>query len=79
MMAYTEHNFKTLKALKEAVAEYNKTKLKAVRCYQPNNMGQGPDLSTHTGRVYLEGPHYPERHKWYAQGEMVNGILIKVK
>jgi hypothetical protein len=31
------------------------------------------------GTVYLEGPHYPEPHKWYAQGTMVNGKLTKVK
>jgi hypothetical protein len=78
-MSYTVHNFKTKKALKEAVANYLAypfEEVKAVRCYNP---GVGPDLSNHTGIVYLEGPHYPQPHKWYAQGEMVDGILVKVQ
>lgn len=83
-MSYTVINFKTKKALKEAVATYYDNVRKSsnlehnsgVRCYQP---GLGPDLSNHTGTVYLEGPHYPKPHTWYAAGEMVNGILVKVK
>lgn len=47
-----------------------------VRCYQP---GLGPDLSHYTGTVYLEGPHYPQPHKWYATAVMENGIVKKVK
>jgi len=70
-MAYTIENFKTKKALKEAVKEE-----KEVRCYNP---GLGPDLTYHTGTVYLEGPHYPEPHKWYAQGILKEGVLVKVK
>lgn len=31
------------------------------------------------GTVYLEGPHYPASHEWYAQGKMVNGKLTEVK
>lgn len=81
-MSYTVTNFKTKKALKEAVKNYMdnndgvKSSYNPVRCYNP---GLGGDLSNHTGTVYLEGPHYPEPHKWYAQGEMKDGILIKVK
>lgn len=78
-MSYTVINFKTKKALKEAVEAFNKvddqTK-KAIRCFNP---GLGPDLSNYTGTVCLEGPHYPEPHRWYAQGEMKDGVLIKVK
>lgn len=70
-MSYTVTNFKTKKALKEAV-----TAGKKIRCFQP---GLGPDLSNYTGTVYLEGPHYPEPHRWYAQGEIKDGVLIKVK
>lgn len=82
-MSYTVINFKTKKALKEAVKEWNDKfcnangfEDKAIRCYNP---GLGGDLSNHTGRVYLEGPHYPAAHTWYAEGEMKDGILIKVK
>ncbi len=80
-MSYTITNFKTKKALKEAVVEYESNnshfmdKL-AVRCYNP---GLGPDLSNYTGRISLEGPHWPAAHTWYSEGELVNGILVKVK
>lgn len=81
-MSYTVTNFKTKKALKEAVDYYNEkflyhiNKISGVMCY---NSCLGPDLSNFTGTVFLEGPHYPEPHRWYAQGEMKDGVLIKVK
>lgn len=78
-MSYTVINFKTKKALKEAVVLYMTNTQgygKPIRCFQP---GLGPDLSEFTGTVYLEGPHYPKPHMWYAEGEMKDGILIKVK
>lgn len=86
-MAYTVTNFKTKKALKEAVASYLAGKKdgneiyfaadkdKPVRCYQP---GLGPDLNNYTGRVSLEGPHYPKAHTWYASAELRDGIVVKV-
>ena len=70
-MSYTITNFRTKKALKDAVATGE-----VVECYQP---GLGPDLSNYTGKVYLEGPHYPEAHRWYAQAWMENGVVVKVK
>ena len=83
-MAYTVTNFKSKKALKEAVSDYNEAHVGvpgsnsyyAVRCFQP---GLGPDLSNFTGMVALEGPHYPKPHSWYAQAELVNGVVVKVK
>jgi hypothetical protein len=88
-MAYTVYNFKTKKELKEAVAEYmywrnepkeismgNPANPKPVRCYQP---GLGPDLSNYTGKITLEGPHYPKPHTWYAEAELKDGVVIKVK
>lgn len=82
-MAYTVINFKTKKALKEAVAasaKYNHNPhmhdAKPVRCFQP---GLGPDLSNYTGSVALEGPHYPAAHAWYAAAEMKDGVVVKVR
>lgn len=84
-MSYTITNFKTKKALKEAVQFFLDAKAandgpamrsSAVRCYQP---GLGPDLKNYTGRVALEGPHYPKPHTWYAEAQLENGIVIKVK
>jgi len=31
------------------------------------------------GTITLEGPHYPEPHRWYAQAEVVDGVIVKVK
>jgi hypothetical protein len=70
-LSYTERNFKTKAELKRALAAGEK-----LRCFQP---GLGPDLSSFTGTVYLEGPHYPKPHTWYAQAELINGIITKVK
>lgn len=70
-MAYTTTNFKTKKELKQALAAG-----RDVRAYNP---GLGPDLGNFTGRVCLEGPHYPKPHSWYAEAEMKDGRIIKVK
>ena len=71
-MAYTVHNFKTKKALKEAIASGQ-----LVKVYQPNGDVTGVK-APRDGRVYLEGPHYPQPHTWYAQGTMQNGRLVKI-
>ena len=68
-MAYTAINFKSKKALKEAVAAGTR-----VTVYNPG-LGTAPT----DGTVYLEGPHYPEPHRWYAEAEISNGVLTKVK
>ena len=75
-MAYTVINFKTKKALKEAVANRVLANgIGPVTCFQP---GLGPDLSNYTGKICLEGPHYPAAHTWYAAAELKDGIVIKV-
>lgn len=67
-MTYVLPNFKTKKALKEAVAEN-----KPIEVFEPG-LGQVPA----NGIVYLEGPHYPQPHRWYAKGTMKDGKLVKV-
>ena len=72
-MAYSTINFKTKKALKEAVAAGEK-----VTIFQP-----GPFASERNqprnGTAFLEGPHYPEPHRWYAEVTMQDGYVVKVK
>lgn len=68
-MAYVSPNVKTKKALKELLE-----KNLHVDVFQPG-LGEIPV----NGSVYLEGPHYPEPHRWYAQGTMKNGKLVSVK
>lgn len=69
---YTVKNFKTKKALREAISAGEQ-----VRVYQPNNIFN-KEIPV-SGTVTLEGPHYPEAHRWYAQGVLENGVLISVK
>lgn len=70
-MTYVSPNFKTKKALKEALESGT-----TIEVFNP-----GPFKGTipENGTVYLEGPHFPEPHKWYAQGTMQAGKLVKVK
>lgn len=68
---YTHTNFKTKKALKEAVAAGQR-----VTVYQPGPFGGNAPTS---GKITLEGPHYPEPHKWYAEAVLENGVIVKVK
>ncbi len=68
---YTVKNFKTKKALKEAVANGE-----AVRVYQPGPFGGNEPRD---GVVYLEGPHYPDPHSWYAEATLKDGIVVKVR
>ncbi len=71
-MAYVVGNPKTKKLLKEWVNDSDKH----VQVYQPGRFSQEDMVS---GTVYLEGPHYPKPHRWYAQGTLKNGVLVKVK
>ena len=66
---YTRINFKTKKALKAAIATGQ-----SVKVFSP-----GPFPCPTEGPVALEGPHYPEPHKWYAEAFLKNGLVIKVK
>jgi hypothetical protein len=67
---YTEINFKSKKALKEAVAAGRR-----VTVFQPGPFGGEPPAN---GKVAIEGPHYPEPHKWYATATLVNGVITKI-
>jgi hypothetical protein len=66
---YADPNFKTKKALKEAVRAGQEVTVFA------------PGLGTpkENGTEYLEGPHYPAPHSWYCVVEVRNGVVVKVK
>ena len=68
---YTTTNFKTKKALKEAVANGEK-----VTYYQPGPFCGNEPLN---GTFCVEGPHYPEPHRWYAECRAENGYIVSVK
>ena len=67
---YTVENFRTKKALKEAVATG-----KIVEVYQPGPFG---DSAPKNGSVCIEGPSF-EPHKWYASAIIKDGVIISIK
>src|SRR5688572_15999683 len=99
-MAYVNPNFKTKKALKEAVAArvaFDALTLEERGLQRLNDSQQvgtlmgfssvprevevfQPGLGTvpQNGTISLEGPHFPEPHRWYGTGHMKDGKLVKV-
>ena len=69
IMAYTNKDFQTKKALKEAVKNGEE-----VTVWSP-----GPYPEPDNGFVTIEGPQYPKPHKWYARCTIKDGILTAVK
>jgi hypothetical protein len=67
-MAYVAGNPKTKKALKELLASGS------VVVFEPG-LGKIP----RDGVVYLEGPHFPAPHTWYAQAVIKDGKVTKVR
>ena len=65
---YTTTNFKSKKALKDAVTQGVQVRLFAPGLGTPNDNG------TET----VCGPHYPKPHTWYAKVTMKDGIVVKV-
>lgn len=67
-MAYVDPNFKTKKDLIQAVKQG-----KAVYVFQPG-MGQVEVDGVNS----VEGPHFPEPHRWWARVECRGCKVIKV-
>jgi len=72
-MAYCDRNFKTKKAMKEAVARGDQ-----VTVFQPANDVTGFPHPKN-GKAHIEGPHSPAIHTWGANVILKDGIIIKVK
>jgi hypothetical protein len=66
---YVTPNFKTKKQLKEAVANGQRVTVFAPGLGTPNQ----------NGREFIEGPHYPQPHTWYAEVTTKDGYVVKVK
>lgn len=72
---YTTTNYKTKTALKLAIKNGEQ-----VTVYQPySDVFNNAPPAIGSVDVFLEGPHYPKPHTWYAQGKLVNGVLVSVK
>ena len=67
---YTDTNFPTKKAFKEAVASGQ-----GVTYHQPGPFGGDEPQN---GQIALEGPHYPKPHSWYATATVKDGKVVKV-
>jgi hypothetical protein len=67
---YSAVNFKTKKALKDAVAKGER-----IGIYDPSPFQK----VVTNGKAWIEGPWFPEPHKWYAGVEMKNGVIVKVE
>lgn len=66
-MAYTSKNYRTKKDL---IADH-KAGVR-IKCFQPGGI-----FPLATGANTLEGPHFPEPHKWYAAVEIgADGYLV---
>lgn len=71
-MAYVDPNYKTKKAFKEAVKA-------GVIHYPYNPSGITLPASYFNGRIAIEGPHYPEPHRWYADCDIKDGVITEVR
>ena len=71
MSMYVLPNFPTKKAFKEAVGRGDR-----VEYYQPGPYGGNEPRD---GTISVEGPHYPEPHRWYATAIVVDGTITKVR
>jgi hypothetical protein len=69
-MAYTDVDFKSKKDFKEAVKSGKK-----VRLYNPSGMFPTKE----NGVEFVEGPHFPKPHTWYAKVEVKDGVVISIK
>ena len=70
-MAYCYPNYQTKKALKEAVAQGT-----TVIVMENTPSGQEQVIN---GDTSLEGPHYPEPHRWYAGVTVKNSTIVEVR
>ena len=66
---YVTGNPKTKKQVKEWLAEGRE-----VTIFSPGSFPAKSD-----GREFVEGPHYPQPHKWYGQVEMKDGKVVSIK
>lgn len=65
-MAYTVRNFRSKKELREALGRGDR-----VVVYNPGLGGLVRD-----GACFLEGPHYPESHRWAAEVQVRDGAIV---
>lgn len=65
---YTEKNYQTKRELKADVKAGVK-----VQIFSP-----GPFPAPTEGWTTVEGPHYPQPHRWYARVFLEHGVIVKI-
>jgi len=66
---YTKTNYRSGKALKDDFKAGNE-----IQVYQPNDMFG----ASGNGEKTLEGPHYPEAHRWYLRVLIQDFKIVKI-
>lgn len=69
---YVSPNYKSKAEIKRALAAG-----KTITVFQPNDMFNAPIPTD--GTAFVEGPHYPEPHKWYGKVTLKDGKVISIK
>jgi len=67
---YTSTNYKKKKDL---ITDFKAGK--QIEVYQPGGIFPGKT----DGTVCLEGPHYPEAHRWYATAVIKDSVITEMK
>ena len=67
---YCTKNFQSKKALKDAIAAGEQHGICQAGPFGGNELTDG--------KVCLEGPWYPQPHKWYATAQIKDGKIVKV-
>lgn len=65
---YVRGNPRTKKALREMIARDERVTLFAPGLGEP----------VENGVETVEGPHYPQPHRWYARVQVVDGVVVRV-
>lgn len=68
-MAYVRTNYRTKKEFLAAVKSGIQLEV-----FNPSGM-----FPVNDGNNTVEGPHYPEPHRWYSQVVVENGYVVKAK
>jgi len=85
-MSYVQYDFPTKAALKRAVqaltdpqvtlSQADRVTLTRRLTITPTAVV--PNAEPTDGTAFLEGPHYPKPHTWYAKVQLRNSVVVKV-
>ena len=68
-MSYVDPNYSSKKLFRAAIAAGVKH-----RTYNPSGLWPTPQQ----GADVIEGPHYPQPHRWYAAVTVADGVVTKI-